>query len=66
LSVVQTQQLAPAHTTTPGTALLDERPRIEATTSVDDPHSDELTLARDKLESWVQDEIDHSRSAGPV
>jgi hypothetical protein len=51
-----------AHTETEDADLLDERPRIEVTTSTDEPYHDELAVARQKLEQWVHDEIDRPRS----
>jgi hypothetical protein len=51
-----------AHTETQDADLLDERPRIEVTTSTGEPYHDELAIARQKLEQWVHDEIDHRHS----
>jgi hypothetical protein len=51
-----------AHTETEDADLLDERPRIEVTTSTDEPYHDELAVARQKLEQWVHNEIDGPRS----
>jgi hypothetical protein len=36
--------------------------RIEVITSIREPHPDEIVVARDKLEQWVHDEINHPHS----
>ncbi|MGO9821708.1 MAG: hypothetical protein ACLPTJ_13795 [Solirubrobacteraceae bacterium] len=58
----QLTRLTIAHTETQDTDLLDERPRLEVTTSTDEPHDDEIAVARHKLEQWIHDEIDHPHS----
>ncbi len=52
-------ELTIAHTRSADADLFDERPWLEITTSTGEPHHDELTVARRKLEQWVNDEIDH-------
>jgi hypothetical protein len=47
-----------AHTETEDADLFDARPRIEVTTSTDEFHSDEIAIARQKLEQWVHEEVD--------
>jgi hypothetical protein len=51
-----------AHTETQDADLFDVRPRIAVTTSTDESHDDEIGVARQKLEQWVHDEIDHPHS----
>ena len=58
----QLTRLTIAHTETQDTDLLDERPWLEVTTSTDEPHDDEIAVARHKLEQWVHDKIDHPHS----
>ena len=55
-------RLTIAHTETQDTDLLDERPRLEVTTATDEPHHDEIAVARDKLEQWVHDKTDRPQA----
>lgn len=55
-------ELTIAHSETADADLLDERSRIEVSTSADEPYRDELAIAREKLEHWIHDEVDHHRS----
>jgi hypothetical protein len=55
-------ELTIAHTDTPAADLLDERPRIQVTTSTEAPRRGEPAIARGVLEHWVRDEIDHPHS----
>jgi hypothetical protein len=47
-----------AHTETEDADLVYAQPRIEVTTSTDEPYLNELAHARQRLEWWVKDEID--------
>jgi hypothetical protein len=42
--------------------LPDERPRLEMTTSADEPYRDELAIAHEKPGHWIHDEVGHHRS----
>jgi hypothetical protein len=55
-------ELTIAHTDIPAADLLDERPRIQVTTSTEEPRRGELATARGVLEHWVHDDIDRPRS----
>ncbi|HEX5194460.1 MAG TPA: hypothetical protein VFW09_16815 [Solirubrobacteraceae bacterium] len=50
-------ELTIAHTDTEDADLLDERPRIEVTTSTEELHGGELAVARQTLEQLVHDEV---------
>jgi hypothetical protein len=54
-------ELTIAHTDAEDADPLDGQPRIEVTTSIGDSYHNELTVARRKLEQWIQDEIDRPR-----
>ncbi len=49
--------LSIAHTDAHGGELADEEPRIEITTSTEEPFGGELAVARSSLEGWIEDEI---------
>jgi hypothetical protein len=53
----QLTELTIAHTDTDDADPLEERPRIEVTTSIEDAHFDELAAAQQALGNWVADEI---------
>src|SRR5205807_4312293 len=55
-------ELTIAHFETELADLSVARSRIEVTTSIKEPHRDEIVVARDKLEQWVHDETDHPHS----
>ncbi len=50
-----------AHTDSEAPELLDQRPRLQITTSRAEPHSDELDNARHTLEGWIHDELTGGR-----
>ena len=52
-----------AHTDDPDADLLDERPRLQITTSIETPRRGELMLAREQLQSWVAEEVDQPHTA---
>jgi hypothetical protein len=55
------------HFETEDADLFDVRPRIEVTTSTEEPYHAEIAIARQKLEHWVHDDVDHpTRRTSPT
>ena len=57
-------QLTIAHFESEDADLVDKRPRIEVTTSTQEPHRDAVTVARRESERLVHDEVKHPHAPG--